>query len=77
MSDTQNTTPEGSGELTVGGAADAILGLMGGDEGSEKEQPELQAEANDSDAESEESYEESEVEQDLLRQQGLRMLMPS
>jgi hypothetical protein len=64
MSDTQNTTPEGSGELTVDGAANAILGLMGGDEGSEQEQPELQAEANDSDAESEESYEESEVEQE-------------
>ncbi len=64
MSDTQNTTPEGSGELTVDGAANAILGLMGGEEGSEQEQPELQAEANDSEAESEESYEESEVEQD-------------
>jgi len=66
MSDTQNTTPEGSGELTVNGAADAILGLMGGEEGSEQEQPELQAEANDSDAESEESEysEESEVEQE-------------
>jgi len=55
MSDTQNTTPEGSGELSVSGAADAILGLMGGEEGSEQEQPELQAEANDSDAESDES----------------------
>jgi len=64
MSDTQNTTPEGSGELTVDGAANAILGLMGGEEGSEQEQPELQAEANDSEAESEESYEESEAEQD-------------
>jgi hypothetical protein len=67
MSDTQNTTPEGSGELTVGGAADAILGLMGGEEGSEQEQPESQLEANDSDAESDESEEysdESEVEQE-------------
>ncbi len=66
MSDTQNTTPEGSGELTVDGAANAILGLMGGEEGSEQEQPELQAEANDSEAESEESEysEESEVEQE-------------
>lgn len=66
MSDTQNTTPEGSGELTVDGAANAILGLMGGEEGSEQEQPELQAEANDSEAESEEyEYsEESEVEQE-------------
>jgi hypothetical protein len=67
MSDTQNTTPEGSGELTVGGAADAILGLMGGEEGSEQEQPESQLEANDSDAESDEPEEysdESEVEQE-------------
>jgi len=64
MSDTQNTTPDGSGELTVGGAADAILGLMGGEDGSEQEQPERQAEANDSDAESDEYEDESEVEQD-------------
>jgi hypothetical protein len=64
MSDTQNTTPEGSGELTVEGAANAFLGLMGGEEGSEQEQPELQAEANESEAESDESYDESEVEQD-------------
>jgi hypothetical protein len=67
MSDTQNTTPEGSGELNVNSAASAILGLMGGDEGSEQEQPELQAEANDSDAESDESEEysdEPEVEQE-------------
>ena len=66
MSDTQNTTPEGSGELTVGGAADAILGLMGGEEGSEQEQPESQLEANDSDAESDEPEysDESEVEQE-------------
>ena len=64
MSDTQNTTPdEGSGELTVEGAANAFLGLMGGDEGSDG-QPENQAEANDSEAESDESYDESEVEQD-------------
>lgn len=66
MSDTQNTTPEGSGELSVSGAADAILGLMGGEEGSEQEQPESQLEANDSDAESDESEysDESEVEQE-------------
>jgi len=39
MSDTQGTTPEsGSPELTVGSAADAILGLMGAEEGSEQEQ---------------------------------------
>jgi hypothetical protein len=71
MSDTQGTTPEsGNAELTVGGAANAILGLMGSDEGSEPEQPEAQTEANDSEAESDEpeaSYDESdesEVEQD-------------
>ena len=68
MSDTQSTTPEGNAELTVGGAADAILGLMGSDEGSEQEQPEAQAEANDSEAESDEyeaqAEDESEVEQE-------------
>ena len=63
MSDTQNTTPEGSGELTVEGAANAFLGLMGGEEGSDG-QPEPQLEANESEAESDESYDESEVEQD-------------
>ena len=63
MSDTQNTTPEGSGELTVEGAANAFLGLMGGEEGSDG-QPEPQLEANESEAESEESYDESEVEQE-------------
>jgi hypothetical protein len=57
-------TPEGNTQLDVGGAADAIMGLMGGQEGSEQEQPEAQLEANDSEAESEESYDESEVEQD-------------
>ena len=70
MSDTQSTTPTGNAELNVGGAADAILGLMGSEEGSEQEQPEAQAEANDSEAESDETeaeYEESdesEVEQE-------------
>jgi hypothetical protein len=63
MSDTQDMTPEGNAELTVEGAANAFLGLMGGDEGSDG-QPEPQLEANESEAESEESYEESEVEQD-------------
>jgi hypothetical protein len=57
-------TPEGNTQLDVGGAADAIMGLMGAEEGSEQEQPETQLEANDSEAESEESYDESEVEQD-------------
>ena len=61
MSDTQDMTPEGNAELTVDGAANAILGLMGGDEGSDG-QPEPQLEANDSEAESDEY--ESEVEQD-------------
>ena len=61
MSDTQNTTPEGSGELTVEGAANAFLSMMNREDGSEKEQPESASEANESDAESD--YE-SEVEQD-------------
>ena len=67
MSDTESMTPEGNAQLDVNGAANAILGLMGSDEGSEQEQPERQAEANDSDAESDESEEysdESEVEQE-------------
>jgi len=64
MSDTGSMTPEGNTQLDVGGAADAIMGLMGTEEGSEQEQPEAQLEANDSEAESEESYDESEVEQD-------------
>jgi hypothetical protein len=57
MSETTNVTPEGSGELTVGGAAEAFLGLMGDEEGSEQEQPESHAEAEEGE-ESEESYEE-------------------
>ena len=61
MSDTQNTTPEGSGELTVEGAANAFLSIMDREDGSDKEQPESASEANESDAESD--YE-SEVEQD-------------
>jgi hypothetical protein len=68
MSDTGSMTPEGNTQLDVGGAADAIMGLMGGQEGSEQEQPETQLEANDSEAESEEyeaqAEDESEVEQD-------------
>lgn len=66
MSDTQGMAPEGSAELDVGGAANAILGLMGENSDSLDEQPESSAESNDSEAESEE-YEESddsEVEQD-------------
>ena len=61
MSDTQNTTPQGSGELTVEGAANAFLSMMDREDGSEKEQPESASEANESDAESD--YE-SEVEQE-------------
>jgi hypothetical protein len=62
MSDTQNTTPQGSGELTVEGAANAFLSMMDREDGSDKEQPESASEANESDAESDEY--ESEVEQD-------------
>lgn len=61
MSDTQNTTPEGSGELTVEGAANAFLSMMEREEGSQEEQPESEPEANESEAESDD---ESEVEQD-------------
>ena len=61
MSDTQNTTPEGSGELTVEGAANAFLSMMDREDGSDKEQPESASEANESEAESD--YE-SEVEQE-------------
>ena len=64
MSDTQNTTPQGSGELTVEGAANAFLSMMNREDGSDKEQPELASEANESEAESEDSYEESEVERE-------------
>ena len=64
MSDTPNTTPEGSGELTVEGAANAFLSMMNREDGSEQEQPESASEANESDAESDESYDESEVEQE-------------
>ena len=64
MSDTQNTTPDGSGELTVEGAANAFLSMMNREDGSEQEQPESASEANESEAESEESREESEVEQE-------------
>ena len=61
MSDTESTNPEGSAQLDVGSAANAILGLMGTDDGSAEEQPEQELEANDSEAESEED---SEVEQE-------------
>jgi len=64
MSDTPNTTPDGSGELTVEGAANAFLSMMNREDGSEQEQPESASEANESEAESDESYDESEVEQE-------------
>ena len=64
MSDTPNTTPEGSGELTVEGAANAFLSMMNQEDGSDKEQPKSASEANESEAESEDSYEESEVERE-------------
>ena len=64
MSDTPNTTPDGSGELTVEGAANAFLSMMNQEDGSDKEQPKPVSEANESEAESEDSYEESEVEQE-------------
>jgi len=64
MSDTPNTTPEGSGELTVEGAANAFLSMMNQEDESDKEQPKSASEANESEAESDESYDESEVEQE-------------
>jgi len=72
MSDTQDMTPEGNAELTVDGAANAILGLMGGDEGSDG-QPEPQLEANDSEAESEESEVEQEEAEELEEPQKFRV----
>jgi len=72
MSDTQDMTPsEGNAELNISSAADAFLGLMGGDDDPEG-QPELQAEANDSEDDSEQSDEEQvegdeEVEQPTYR----------
>lgn len=66
MSDTTSTTPEaGSAELTVNDAASAILGLMGGEEGSDNGQPEAQAAQEDAEAQGDESeYEEAADEQD-------------
>ena len=68
MSDTESTNPEGSAQLDVGGAANAILGLMGTDDGSEQEQPEQELEANDSEAESED-YSEVEQEDEVEEQE--------
>jgi len=68
MSDTESTNPEGSAQLDVGSAANAILGLMGSDDGSEQEQPEQELEANNSEAESEE-YSEVEQEDEVEEQE--------
>lgn len=73
MSDTQDMTPtEGNAELTVSSAADAFLGLMGGDEDSDG-QSESQAEANDSDAESDDSEVEQEDDGDEQEQPVYRV----
>jgi len=72
MSDTQDMTPEGNAELTVEGAANAFLGLMGGEEGSDG-QPESQLEANESEAESEESEVEQEEAEELEEPQKFRV----
>lgn len=64
MSDATNVTPEGSGELRVADAAEQILGMLGGEEGSDTEQPELQVQAEDepvSEGEEVESEEQEEV----------------
>ena len=74
MSETTSATPEsGSGELTVNEAANAFMGLMGGDEGSDEGQPEAQAQSDDGDSEEpeEESYDESDgEEQEDSEQEG-------
>lgn len=66
MSETTSATPEsGSGELTVNEAANAFMGLMGGDEGSDEGQPEAQAQSDEGEGEEpeEESNDESEGEE--------------
>lgn len=66
MSETTSATPEsGSGELTVNQAANAFMGLMGSDEGSDEGQPEAQAQSNEGEGEEpeEESYDESDGEE--------------
>ena len=66
MSETTNATPDsGSGELTVNDAANAFMGLMGGDEGSEDGQPEEQLETSEEDSSEsdDESYDESDEEE--------------
>jgi len=66
MSETTSATPEsGSGELTVNEAANAFMGLMGSDEGSDDGQPEAQTQSDDDDSEEleEESNDESDGEE--------------
>lgn len=66
MSETTSATPEsGSGELTVNEAANAFMGLMGSEEGSDEGQPEAQAQPDEGEGEEpeEESNDESEGEE--------------
>jgi len=66
MSETTSATPEsGSGELTVNEAANAFMGLMGSEEGSDEGQPEAQAQSDEDEGEEpeEESNDESEGEE--------------
>jgi hypothetical protein len=66
MSETTSATPEsGSGELTVNDAANAFMGLMGSDEGSDDGQPESQAQSDEDEGEEpeEESSDDSEGEE--------------
>jgi hypothetical protein len=66
MSETTSATPEsGSGELTVNDAANAFMGLMGSEEGSDEGQPEAQAQSDEDEGEEpeEESNDESEGEE--------------
>jgi hypothetical protein len=66
MSETTSATPEsGSGELTVNEAANAFMGLMGSEEGSDEGQPEAQAQSYEDEGEEpeEESNDEYEGEE--------------
>ena len=66
MSETTSATPEsGSGELTVNEAANAFMGLMNSEEGSDEGQPEAQAQSDEDEGEEpeEESNDESEGEE--------------
>lgn len=66
MSEMTSATPEsGSGELTVNKAANAFMGLMNSEEGSDEGQPEAQAQSDEGEGEEpeEESYDESEGEE--------------